>query len=1310
MAKASKQAREPVLGMTDPEIEQRIFDEVKNAFENKSDDLNVRVGHPQVLAAVCQLTWLTKLTLNFQDQKHALPEALTALTGLKSLTIEDYTPTTLPAFIGKFSELEKLTIYSNKLKSLPEEFGHLRKLTEITAWSNELTELPESFGQLENLVELDLHNNKLKSLPKSFGSLKKLVVCDLSGNELSELPASVKNLSSLTGLKLSDNKFTEFPEMLCQLPQLEYINLDGDEYQNGQGNSLKSLPPNLGKIVGLRRLRLAHNALTTLPASLFTLPKLFELDLENNKLTEVPAAVGQLPALLTLKVHKNPLKNVPAEVAAKGKFAVLTHLGVRTPKTLNEPLSAEERKALVAAREADFETLARAVKKKYRSDEDVTKQVLAFLAGKVDVVPELTAEQAEAFEDLPEFLKPYAEWSFIDRRAVMLIAGEGWSVERFNNFSLRYYAHGLHEPFFAWVKKQLENDPPDLMTRLAAELTGLGVSVEQLVVATCTELSELLQTGSRPTSAGRFLLANTQLIPSMLSATEGKTTRGPLVKLLVGHALKAFEPFVETVLTDELKPSDSGTVHAPYEELEALLSVNSAKYTKWVETFFEKTTCLGCRAELVRVKRDVLKGSDAEILPLAKGILEAIAVEKKKNERYDFAWSAAKRYEDGTPEFIDWVLTSFGAKAREFVFAYVEGTKVMNLKVIEVVARHLGQAGLDIVAEALNMTIDDAELAAHFETVFRLLAPLDFTKYLDKVWEVASCEFAPIREAAARALAKLGEKVVLEKAIAQLAASKADHRDAGARVLVQLGTKPALKALAAAVDEEVNDDVRDVMVAALTSAKASPEEIERRVDVAAKRGKLKKAPATWFDVKKLPALKWAATKKALKPDVVAFLAYRQSRVGELVADVEAAPIIAALERGSAGDFALDLHKKLEKSGGYVAKNRFAMSLVGLLGDDRVVEPLEQLALTKQNVNATEALGLIGTDEAVRALDAIMREYRTRYPNVEGAARDAFEAIAARRKVSPLELGDKLVPGLGFEGLSRAFKLGTKKVELRLTAAGKVAVFEKGAEIPLPKDASKAVKDELKALEKEAKEHLKLKREKFEADLVAGRRWPAATWRALIESHALQAAAAQHFIWGAWKGETVTATFKVHPDLSTVDETGAAVSVPASSTVGLVHPLLLDAATRERWVKAGFPAQLERPTFMPDEEERNHAFCFRFEDATKSSGTFRSRAGRTGWRRGSVVDAGEVSTYRKTFHAQGVDAFIDLDGLNVQSGYDDGEEVTLKHLFFVPTGSVSVGSYQYDEPKDEKDSRLINLGKVPPLVFSEALRDLQLITA
>jgi len=81
-------------------------------------------------------------------------------------------------------------------------------------------------------------------------------------------------------------------------------------------------------------------------------------------------------------------------------------------------------------------------------------------------------------------------------------------------------------------------------------------------------------------------------------------------------------------------------------------------------------------------------------------------------------------------------------------------------------------------------------------------------------------------------------------------------------------------------------------------------------------------------------------------------------------------------------------------------------------------------------------------------------------------------------------------------------------------------------------------------------------------------------------------------------------------------------------------------------------------------------------------------------------------YREAYENQRIEAFIRLEGLGVQS---EGEEATLGELYFVPIGSVESGSYTYDEPRDEKDERLIKFADVPRIVYSETVADLRKIT-
>ncbi len=182
------------------------------------------------------------------------------------------------------------------------------------------------------------------------------------------------------------------------------------------------------------------------------------------------------------------------------------------------------------------------------------------------------------------------------------------------------------------------------------------------------------------------------------------------------------------------------------------------------------------------------------------------------------------------------------------------------------------------------------------------------------------------------------------------------------------------------------------------------------------------------------------------------------------------------------------------------------------------------------------------------------------------------------------------------------------------------------------------------------------------------------------------------------------------DRSLTDASDEEFVLPAWGSVGMVHPLELDEATRTAWqthlaeyeVTPPFP-QLERPVVRVRDDRRNVKIAKDLEGTPLNAMTFKGRAEKLGWSRGSVNDAGEIDTYRKSFPSVGVEAFLDLEGFYIGIGMMD--EIKLGDAYFVEAGSVKVGSYVYDNPSDASDPRLIRFGDVPPVVFSEIMGDL-----
>jgi hypothetical protein len=249
-----------------------------------------------------------------------------------------------------------------------------------------------------------------------------------------------------------------------------------------------------------------------------------------------------------------------------------------------------------------------------------------------------------------------------------------------------------------------------------------------------------------------------------------------------------------------------------------------------------------------------------------------------------------------------------------------------------------------------------------------------------------------------------------------------------------------------------------------------------------------------------------------------------------------------------------------------------------------------------------------------------------------------------------------------------------------------------------------------------KEVVKAQNLRLENLMVRQRRWPTKTWKEMFLSHPLLVPFAVRLVWGAYDAAgKLIATFRALEDRSLTDAADESFDLPASASVGIVHPLELPEELRKIWIthladneiEPPFP-QVERPVVLVKQEERDLRIYRNLENKTMNGMTFKGRAERLGWTRGSVVDAGGISGYRKGFPAVGVDVHISIEGMYM--GMDMYTDITLGKAVFLRSGSVQFGSYTYDEPSDEKDERILPFGEVPPIVYSEAMGDLQRIGA
>jgi hypothetical protein len=580
----------------------------------------------------------------------------------------------------------------------------------------------------------------------------------------------------------------------------------------------------------------------------------------------------------------------------------------------------------------------------------------------------------------------------------------------------------------------------------------------------------------------------------------------------------------------------------------------------------------------------------------------------------------------------------------------------------------------------------------------------------------------PVRDAAASTLAKLGESR-LPKARELWAARKADTRIATVAWLKAVGTPEAAATLKARLEEEEDDNVRDAILLALEKIQGGatamePAELQDRIKKTL--AKLKGSPVAWLEPKTLPSCKLTNGSK-LQADWLLYLLYRQSRVKDMRSDIEAKPLFAQIDRKTSGELALAALQGFFGSKAD-ADDRWSMAFAAIVGDDRLVPVFtRQIKDWADNMRgklaeyAVQALALMGTDSALLAVDAMAIRYRSKNKNIGKAASEAFAEAALARGLTVEELGDLVVPWLGFQpGQSRVVDAGKTKLEVHIGNDFKLVFRDlatKKKVAKLPDSAPAEVKGEFKEISAGLKEAVKSQLLRMETLMVRQFRWPTARWQELYLQHPLLLPFAQRLVWGAYgPSGNLISTFRSLEDHTLTDAVDEPFTLPPDCTVGVVHPLELAPEARQAWLKhlADYDvvppfAQLERSVVMATPEQAKTKFGNEVAETKLNAMTFKGRAERLGWTRGSVCDGGGISFYTKTFPGAGVDVFVETDGMYV--GIDIYSDITLGKTFFVKHGSVQVGSYTYDEPGEPNDPRLVSFGDVPAIAFSEAIGDL-----
>ncbi|GAB3962868.1 hypothetical protein GCM10028805_64850 [Spirosoma harenae] len=906
------------------------------------------------------------------------------------------------------------------------------------------------------------------------------------------------------------------------------------------------------------------------------------------------------------------------------------------------------------------------------------------------------------------------QWDAFDHRLLAFAVGQG----------ANHYNY-LYEDFYEnWLAERVNTSlSAEAVHSLVQHLARHGVSEGDFWFAVL-EYIRLVDSNSLLT---RWMLARLDQYHSFSWPKLYGRQRLDYLQLL----LKQKPEFVKTHLSDFLQlGSYNDRLGLDTDLVNELLAYDAAYYGSLVADVQRAVTDPGTYRSLQKLLAQYLPNQyESETLAAAYDYLELVRREMTATSPKNYFLSSERSDPKGSYELsakilFDRILSQEEpTKAREYVYNWLKVCPAPDQQLFEFLSDRLGQDSVPFLIVGLQVDtrglyFDEIRLA---KAILKILAQYDYSDYHSHVWALTRHKSKQMREMAAVTLAKLGEAAIPE-AEQLLRDKKADFRQTGALLLSLIRTDRAQALLMDALNTEKNDDTRDVMLESLDGLLPAPTtqaEVATVVEKARQRGKLDEPVATYLVESKLPSLYWQVSGEPLDQDTVRFLLYRQNRSKDIRPDLEARPLYTLIDRQRSSLFAHAVLKAYLDAGAD-PKGKGCLTVAAMLGNDDEIDLLiskvnqwADAGRGKMAEYAVQALALIGTNKALRAVEFYTRKYKNKNKNIGAAANEAFTIAADTLGISPYDLADSIIPDFGFTGLFRSFQVGDETYRAFIGADFKVAFLNEDNKFSktLPKAAAADLKDEFKEISKEIRDIVKAQSGRLEQYLVIQRKWPADKWQRFFLGNPVMFAYAIRLIWGVFDDQqNLLFTFQCQEDQTLLNDKGDEIDLPDDTSIGMVHPLALTDEQRDYWsqqladadIEPIFP-QLTRSVVQLPELDRNLTIDRQFEGIEYGGYGFVSKMEKLGWFRGSVQDAGWIASYYKDFTDLGITAILTQQG-NICVGYYD-ENAALGDIMFARAQSVQFGSYVYDEPSKDTDPRLIRFGEVPPIVYSEVMADM-----
>jgi hypothetical protein len=374
-----------------------------------------------------------------------------------------------------------------------------------------------------------------------------------------------------------------------------------------------------------------------------------------------------------------------------------------------------------------------------------------------------------------------------------------------------------------------------------------------------------------------------------------------------------------------------------------------------------------------------------------------------------------------------------------------------------------------------------------------------------------------------------------------------------------------------------------------------------------------------------------------------------------------------------------------------------------------------------------ALGQMPHESTVGHL-AILKvrvKFRTAHKLIDRALTEAAE----RAGVSRSEIEELGLPTYGLTEVGRRHEeFGDYSADLVVTGSGATELrWAKAGKDKLLKSVPKAVKDEyperlaeLRSAAKDIQKLLPAQRQRIDGLFLQQREWKLSEWRERYLDHPLVGYLGRRIIWRFSSGGSHTDA--VWHDGKLIDVAGKRFKPPAKATVSLWHPIDEPMETVLAWrellesrgIVQPFKQAYREIYVLTDAERETASYSNRYAAHIIRQHQFNALCAAREWRNTlQLLVDDEFPPANRELPAWGIRAEFWCDGAGDEYDIDTNETGVFYRLatdqvrFFPMATEVSDGSHGFSGREARGGADPMPVAEVPPLVFSEIMRDVDL---